>query len=155
MDVVQVDFTDEVVPMEGCLTNHNEKLTEFDPLHQSSEKNHGVSSSVFEWEVEITDQVLQATNPLVSLIYFQLFMLHFIIYLGYWIMLADCVCFFLPKLDYLFIQFHNLLGHIVFEFTRHKQMSIILMDLDTMELYKMEFYKADIIQCKDRDEKCI
>lgn len=29
------------------------------------------------------------------------------------------------------------------------------MDLDTMELYKMEFYKADIIQSKDRDEKCI
>lgn len=66
MDVVQVDFINEVVPMEGCLTNHNEKLTEFDPLHQSSEKNHGVSSSVFVWEVEITDPV-QATNPLDTL----------------------------------------------------------------------------------------
>jgi len=104
----------------------------------------------FEWEVEITDLVFQAINPLVSLIYFQLFMFHFILLC--WVPYhASRLCsFFSPKLDYLFVKFQNLSGHIAFEFIRRKQMSIILMDLD-----KIKLYKADIIQSRDKDEKCI
>jgi len=63
-DVAQVEIKDEVVPMEGPLAIHNDKFKDLEPGHESSKKNRRVSSFVFEWEVEITDPVLQATNPM-------------------------------------------------------------------------------------------
>lgn len=107
-DTAQVDIKDEVLPMEGHPAIHKDEIKELDPVHQSYVTKRKGDSYIFEWEVEITDPVLQATSPL------------------------------------------TLPGAIAFVFTKRKKMSIILMDLDTMETYK-----ADIIPSKDKNEDCI
>jgi hypothetical protein len=59
--------------MEGHPAIHKDEIKELDPVHQSYVTKRKGDSYIFEWEVEITDPVLQATSPLVRFICFQLF----------------------------------------------------------------------------------